>query len=158
MCAGHAGMTTSTVSAATTIVARVRASSPRPTVEKPGVEAPHAAAPELTPARAIPLPPSTHGRCQAALLPRTARRPSCTAAIARATTKTIRKLTPETPNHANSGDSGLADCEKATRPHENPPYGQTLATASRRVQSPATTTGTNSRRLHTVGNARGTQR
>src|SRR5436305_976683 len=137
-------MITSTTRAATTIVARVRASSPRPAVEKPGVEEPDAAAPELTPARDIPLPPSTHGRCQAELRPRIVRSPSCTAAIARATTKTIRKLTPETPNHANSGDSGLADCENATRPHENPPYGHTLATASRRVQRPATTTGTKS--------------
>jgi len=86
------------------------------------------------------------------------RNPSCAAATARPTTKTIRKLTPDTPNQANSGDSGLSDCENATRPHENPPYGQTLATASRSVQSPATTTGTKSSRLHAVGNARGTQR
>ena len=87
-----------------------------------------------------------------------ARKPSCTTATATATATTIRKLTPDTPNQANSGASGLADCEKATRPQEKPPYGQTLSTASLSVQSPPTTTGTNSRRLQTPGKARGIQR
>ena len=45
------------------------------------------------------------------------------------------------PSQANSGAIGLSDCDSATRPQAKPPYGQTLADASRAIQSPATTSG-----------------
>ncbi len=66
--------------------------------------------------------------------------------------------TPETPSQANSGDSGLSDCENATRPHENPPYGQVLAIASLAVQMPATAAGSSSRRPATPPQTRGSHR
>jgi len=71
---------------------------------------------------------------------------------------TITKLKPEMPIHANSGENGLSDWESATLPHAKPPYGHTLAQASRAVQSPATATGSRIQRPNRVGNARGTHR
>ena len=54
--------------------------------------------------------------------------------------------------------SGLSDCENATRPQENPPYGQTAAMPSRAIQSPATTAGSSRSRPGPVGQTRGSQR
>src|SRR5690349_16287649 len=83
---------------------------------------------------------------------------SRTDSMATATSSTIAKLTPETPIQLNKGAKGLSDCESATRPHANPPYGHTLAHASRAVHRPATTTGSRPRRPATPGNATGSHR
>src|SRR5690606_2971946 len=70
----------------------------------------------------------------------------------------MRNPSPEMPSQPNSVLSGLSDCDIATRPHENPPYGHTADHASRAVHSPATTAGSNQSRPAAPGQASGTQR
>ena len=70
----------------------------------------------------------------------------------------MTKLRPEAPIQATSGANGLSDWEKARRPQEKPPYGQTAAIASRSVQRPPRTTGSIPSRPPTPGHIFGTNR